>query len=115
VKVEDIQKSLGFHVAAGAKGLSREVAGGYSGDLLSDVMANAKKGALWLTIQSHPNIVAVAVLRELAGIILANGRDPDEETKAKADDEGIPLLLSRLSSFELAGRLYGLGIGRAQE
>jgi predicted transcriptional regulator len=114
VKLEEIQKSLRLQVAAGARGLAREVAGGYCGDLLSDVMANAKRGALWLTIQSHPNIVAVAVLRELAGIILVNGRNPDDETKAKADDEGIPLLLSTLSSFDLAGRLYDLGIGRAQ-
>ena len=113
MKVEEIQRRLQLQVSAGARGLAQEVAGGYSGDLLSDVMGNASKGALWLTVQSHPNIVAVAVLRELAGIILVNGRQPDEETRARAEDEGIPLLLSPLSSFQLAGKLYELGIGRA--
>ncbi len=57
-------------------------------------------------------IVAVAVLRELSAIVLVNGREPDEETRRKADEEGIPLLLSSLSAFHLAGRMVELGIGR---
>lgn len=99
-------------MATGEKGLEREAVTGYCGDLLSDVMANSKKGALWLTIQSHQNVVAVAVLRELAAIILVNGRVPDEETKAKAEAEGIPILLSSLPAYDLAGKLYDMGIGR---
>lgn len=114
MKVGEIQKYLDFQVAAGAGGLEREISGGYCGDLLSDVMANAQKGSVWLTIQSHQNIVAVAVLRDLAAIVLVNGRSPDEETKAKAESEGIPILLSPLSSYALAGKLYGLGIGRIE-
>jgi len=113
VKLEEILKRLELSAATGEKGLDREAVAGYCGDLLSDVMANSKKGALWLTIQSHQNIVAVAVLRELAAIVLVNGRMPDEETKTKALGEGIPLLLSPLPAYELAGRLYELGIGRA--
>jgi len=55
------------------------------------------------------------VLRELSAIVLVNGRVPDEETKARAEAEGIPLLLSPLSSYSLAGKLYGMGIGRIEE
>ena len=98
---------------AGEKGLDREVLGGYCGDLLSDVMANAGDHNLWLTIQSHKNIVGVAVLRELAAIVLVNGREPDDDTRAKADEEGIPILATPLSAFETAGRLFDAGIGRA--
>jgi hypothetical protein len=112
VKVGEILKRLELSAATGDKGLDREAGTGYCGDLLSDVMANSKKGALWLTIQSHQNIVAVAVLRELAAIILVNGRVPEEETRAKAEGEGIPILLSPLPAYELAGRLYEIGIGR---
>ena len=115
MKVGAIQNYLNLQVAAGARGLERDVTTGYCGDLLSDVMAHGKKGGVWLTIQSHQNIVAVAALRELAAIVLVNGRAPDEETKAKAEAEGIPILLSPLSSYALAGKLYGLGIGRIEE
>lgn len=113
MKVREIQVVLKMELAGGNKGLDREVLGGYCGDLLSDVMANAPQGSVWLTIQSHQNVIAVAVLRELAAVVLANGRRPDEDTRKKAEEEGIPLLVSPLSSYELAGRLRELGIGRA--
>ena len=112
MKVKDIQELLGLESVAGEAGLDREVTGGYAGDLLSVVMANCSKGDLWLTVQGHQNIVAVAVLRELAGIVLVNGRKPDEDTLVKAADEGIPVLLSPWTSYELAGRLYEAGIGK---
>ena len=110
-----IVEALNLVVKSGGDRMEVEVRGGYVGDLLSDVMANAQKGGVWLTIQSHQNIVAVAALRELAAIVLVNGRAPDEDTKAKAEEEGIPILVSPLSSYALAGKLYGLGIGRIEE
>lgn len=84
--------------------------GGYVSDLISDVLANATKGVLWVTHQTHQNTVAAASLRELAGIVLANGREPEEDTLQKAQAENVALLASNLPAFELVGRLYGLGL-----
>ena len=112
MKVKEVQGLLDLEVAAGSKGLDREVTGGYCGDLLSDVMANAAAGAVWLTIQSHKHILAVAVLKELAAIILVNGHLPDQDAKAKAEEEGMPILLSPLPAYQLAGRLFDAGIGK---
>jgi hypothetical protein len=86
------------------------VRGGYVSDLISDVLANATKGVLWVTHQTHQNTVAAASLRELAGIVLANGREPEEDTLQKAQAENVALLASNLPAFELVGRLYGLGL-----
>jgi len=77
-------------------------------------MGNAPEGCVWLTIQGHQNIVAVAVLRNMAAIIITGGQTPDEETLQKANQEGIPLLLWSESSYQLAGRLYSIGIGSAR-
>lgn len=114
VKVKEIVTDINLEVAAGEKGLDREITGGYCGDLLSDVMANTTSGDIWFTIQSHQNIVAVAVLKDLAAIVLVNGRQPDEDTIAKAEEEGIPILLSTLSAFALAGRVHEMGINRSE-
>jgi len=73
-------------------------------------MANAKAGDVWVTLQVHQNIVAVAALKELAAVILIGGRQPERQTLAKAEEENIPLLLSELPAFEVAGRLYQMGI-----
>jgi predicted transcriptional regulator len=110
VTVFDIAKFFGLETRAARDHLSEEVTGGYASDLLSDVIAHSRKGNLWITIQTHPNIVAVATMKELAGIILTGGREPDSETLRKAEEEGIPILVSPLLSFELVGRLYQKGI-----
>jgi hypothetical protein len=110
MKLSDLAARLDLRVFSGEKRLERPVGGGYAGDLLSDVMAHGRKDDLWVTIQVHPNIVAVAVLKELAGIILANGREPAAETVEKAETEGVAILGTPLNAFELAGRLHEIGI-----
>ena len=110
MKLTELIRELALTVQSADKGLDREVKGGYASDLLSDVMANSKEGDLWVTIQGHPNVVAVATLRDLAGIILANGRQPDAETVQRAEEEGVPILCTPLPTYEIVGRLYRLGI-----
>jgi predicted transcriptional regulator len=109
--VSDLVDRFGLQVVAGEKGLERRVTDGYCGDLLSEIMANAAEGCVWLTIQGHQNIVAVAVLRDMAAIIVTGGQTPDDETLQKANQEGIPILLGSDSAYQLAGRLYAVGIG----
>lgn len=108
--VRDVVGSLGLEVLAQHDGLDQEVTGGYASDLLSDVMAHGRMGDLWVTLQTHRNIIAVAALKELAAVVLVNGRRPDLETLEKAAEEGVILLGSRLSAFELVGKLYQLGV-----
>jgi hypothetical protein len=110
VKLNELVRQLEMDVKSAVQNLSREVSGGYASDLLSDVMAHAGKDYLWVTLQIHQNIVAVAVLKELAGIVIVNGRQPEQETLAKAESEGVPILGTQLATFEIVGRLYGLGL-----
>ena len=113
--VKELIDTLGLQVAAGKSGLERTVKAGYCGDLLSDVMGNAPIGCVWLTVQGHQNIVAVAVLREMAAVVITGGKRLDDETRSKADQEGIPLLMWPDSSFVLAGRLHALGVTNPEE
>jgi len=112
MNVKELVERFNLQVAAGNQHLDREVKGGYCGDLLSDVMANAPIGCVWLTVQGHPNIVAVAVLREMAAVVLTGQRAPDPDTVSKAEQERIPILVWPGSAFELAGRLYAAGVGK---
>lgn len=113
--VENIVENLGATVAAGKNGSGRTVSCGYCGDLLSEVMANAPEQCIWLTVQTHQNIVAVAVLKEMAAIILTGGQEPDADTAEKANQEGIPILTSPNASFDLAVQLYKAGVPAGQE
>jgi len=90
----------------------QEITGCYVSDLLSDVMAHAEEGQLWVTLQTHVNTVAVAVLKDLAGIVIVNSRPLSDDTKAKAEAEGIWVMSTRLETFDVAGKLYALGLGK---
>ena len=107
---EVAERIEGRLVTAAAHAASNEVRGGYVSDLLSDVMANSREGDVWVTMQRHVNIVAVAQLVGSAGIVLVNGRQPEEATAAKAEDEHVPIVCTQLQSFDVAGILYGLGV-----
>ncbi len=85
-------------------------AAGYTSDLLSCVMAGARKDGLWVTLQSHLNIVAVAALLELSGVIITEGAQPDQATITKANEQGVTLLSTKASSFEVVGKLWELGL-----
>jgi len=110
VNVKELAQRFNLHVAAGQKELDRQIQGGYCGDLLSDVMANAPDGCIWLTVQTHQNIVSVAVLHEMAAIVLTGGHEPDQETIAKAEEEGIPILIWPKTAFDLAGQVHAAGV-----
>ena len=115
MNVKEFVDRVNLHVAAGQNALDRQIAGGYCGDLLSDVMANATTGCIWFTVQTHQNIINVALLHEMAAIVLTGGKSPDQETIDRANEEGVPLLMSPRSAFDLAGQAFSAGLVNATE
>ncbi|RMG05172.1 MAG: serine kinase [Nitrospirae bacterium] len=108
MRLSEISSALEMEEITDVAQDSLEVKTGYVSDLLSDVMANAEEGSLWITLQTHLNIIAVATMRRVAGILIVNGRRPDEETVSRARAERVPIFITSLSAFEAAGRLYRL-------
>ncbi len=84
--------------------------GGYVSDLLSFVIAGAIKNNIWVTLQSHMNVIAVAALQELAAVIITQGAMPDQATIIKANEEGVTLLSTTKTSFQIVGELWECGL-----
>jgi predicted transcriptional regulator len=108
MKISDVINALELTVFAGEENLGNPVKGGYVSDLLSDVMGNIDEDSVWITIQNHKNVVAIATLREVAAVILAKGIEPDEEMLHFAKKEQLPVLGSSEEVFPLCGKLYEL-------
>jgi serine kinase of HPr protein (carbohydrate metabolism regulator) len=108
MKLREIVEKLQLQVLVGQDRLDTEVTGGYTSDLLSDVMANSQAGNVWITLQTHQNIIAVAKLKDMAGIIIVNNRQPDEDTLQRAREENIPVLGTAEIAYRISGRLYSL-------
>jgi hypothetical protein len=83
---------------------------GYASDLLSCVMSGAARQSIWVTLQAHGNIVAVASLLDLSAIIITEDAQPEPATIAKANEEGVILLSTGKPSFYTSGILWELGI-----
>jgi len=88
----------------------REITGVFVSDMLSDVMANAKSGNLWLTVQTHKSIIPAANLVDISAIVVTNGKQVPQETVDLATRYKIAILSTGLPTFDLVGKLYGLGL-----
>jgi predicted transcriptional regulator len=108
MKIADIITGLNLKVISGQNGLTNEITGGYVSDLLSDVMGNAKEGQVWITLQTHQNIIAVGSLKDLSAIIIVKGLVPEADTIERSNFENIPVLSTELDTFNFTGRLFDL-------
>jgi DRTGG domain. len=118
MNVLQLVENLNLTVFSGSQGLNKPITGGYTSDLLSDVMGNADEGDVWITLQTHKNVMAIAQLKDLAAVVLVKGLKPDADTLAQSEAEGIPLLGTNDPAFEITGKLYQLitkGAGLAIE
>ena len=108
MKVRELVEKLNLKVVSGENGLDRDIDGCYVSDLLSDVMGNAEMGNVWVTLQTHKNVIAIASLKELACVVLVKGNQPDEDMLEQAKEEEIPVLGTAEQTFEVAGQIYKL-------
>lgn len=83
---------------------------GYASDLLSCVMSGAARQSVWITLQAHANIIAVASLLDLSAVIITEGAQPDQATITKANEEGIILLSTDKPTFYVVGNLWQMGL-----
>lgn len=88
--------------------LDAEVSGAYSSDLLSDVMGNAHSGQVWITMQTHKNVTAIASLKDIPAVIIVRNGEPDADMLEHAKEEDICILVSSEPTFQVCGKLYEL-------
>ena len=86
------------------------IGGCYISDLLSDVLARAQPGVLWVTVQTHHNVISVAATKDIAAVVFTCDRKPDASIVAEAEEQGIALLTTSLTTFEAAGKLWEAGL-----
>lgn len=110
LNVSELITKLNLTCAAGAEGLTAQINGCYIGDLMSLAMTGVHEDMIWITIQTNINVVAVASLADGACIIMPDGTMPDDNTKVKADELGIPILTTPKTAYETAKALAALGV-----
>lgn len=111
MSLEEIIKQLNLEVLTPPKEFGKITpSSGYASDLLSCVMTGAHPGSIWVTLQAHINIVAVAALLDISAVIITENAMPDEETISKASLQEVNLLRTDKPTYVVAGLLWELGL-----
>jgi hypothetical protein len=114
MKTENTKKLSTVLAAMQARPLTNraeaDLTGCYISDLLSDVLAHANHGMLWITIQTHRNVISCAMTKDIGAVLFVCGRKPDPGVVAEADAEGVVLLSTNLTAYEAAGQLWEAGL-----
>ena len=108
--IEEIKEILEAEVITGSDNLKMEVKIGCAADLMSDVLAFAKPGAILLTGLTNPQVVRTVEIADVKAICFVRGKKPDENTIKLANDKNLILLMTHLPMFESCGRLYKKGL-----
>ena len=106
MKLEELEGKLNLKRLSVGDLPDRQISGGYCSDLLSDVIGHAVPDMVWITIQTHLNVIAVACLKDLAAVIFVHGQEPDSAVIAKAREEGLSLFVTDKDSFHISARLF---------
>ena len=106
--VKDLEAKLGLKPLNQMK--DKEIEGAFVSDMVSDVMAGAAAGNVWVTVQTHKNIVAAANLVDIAAIIVVRGKKVPDDTIQMADKVGLTVFGTDLDSFQIAVKLYEAGL-----
>ena len=108
MKLIEIVKKLSLYVFTPEANLEVDITGGYTCDLLSDVMGSVNEGQIWITLQTHRNVAAVATLKDIGAILLVKDLQPDKDMLDQALAEGIPVMGTAENAFEISGKIFQL-------
>jgi predicted transcriptional regulator len=108
IKLEDLLPAIKAQLLT--ESVPTDISGCYISDLLSDVLAHAQPGVLWVTVQTHRNVVSVAATKDIAAALFTCDRKPEPSVVAEAGEQGIALLCTSLTTFEVAGKLWEAGL-----
>ena len=108
--IRELLDEIPMDILSGGESLDREITRGFSCDMMSNVIANGGEGDVWLTFQTHVNVIAIALMKKMTCVILIQNRTLIPQALEKAQKEDLPVLITSLSAYELSGRLYKLGI-----
>ncbi|MEG0240160.1 DRTGG domain-containing protein [Anaerorhabdus sp.] len=110
MKVSELVQKTGWNNISTDDSMQKEITGVYVGDLLSWVMGKGEQGQAWITVQSHINVIAVAVLLEFSCVIIADEVSVPDDVLAKAKEENLAIITTNSSSYECTRKLIELGL-----
>ena len=108
--LKDIKNILKCRSLTSEKLLDKEIDYCFGADLMSDVLRYARTGSLLLTGITNNQVIQVAEIMDLSGVIFVRGKQPEQNMIEQADKRNLPLLTTDNLMFDACGILYTNGL-----
>lgn len=88
----------------------RTVLYAFASDMMSDVLAHVGEDTMLLTGLINSQSVRTAEMLDVPCLVFVRGKLPHKDAVQRAEQIGLPVLLTSCSMFEACGRLYAAGM-----
>lgn len=110
MKLDDVVKALGATVLTERISTEMEVSTAFASDLMSDVLAYSQNSSILITGLCNPQIVRTAEMMDVSTIILARGKQANEDLIELAEECGVCLISSERLVFSICAILSDIGV-----
>jgi len=110
MKLSEIGKLLSCEFLYGKDNVDPDVTMVMGSDMMSDVLAFAKPGALLVTGLTNSQSVRTADIADAVGIVYVRGKKPDAQTVKLGRELAITLMSTEMSMVDTCAVLYAAGL-----
>lgn len=108
--IRDVMKIVDGKVLTGEGRLDEPVDTACGCDLMSDVLAFVKDKTVLITGLINPHVIRTSEMLDIVCIVFSRGKVPSDDILAMADEVGITVLSSPLTTYTACGELYVHGL-----
>ena len=108
--IREVMEIVDGKVLIGAERLDERVDAACGSDLMSDVLAFVKEKTVLITGLINPHVLRTAEMLDITCIVFSRGKLPSEEMLEMADEIGITVISSPLTTYTACGELYIHGL-----
>ena len=110
MKIKEIVKLINGKLLTPPFTKEREISCAFAADLISDILMCTKEPTLLLTGLTNPQIIRLADMIDLEGIVFVRGKKPPKEIVDMAIERELPLIVTPYTMFKTSGILFQNGI-----
>ena len=108
--IRDAMNAAHARVLVGEDRLDAPVDTACGSDLMSDVLAFVKEKTVLITGLINPHVVRTSEMLDITCIVFSRGKMPSEEILEMAEEVGIAVISSPLTTYTACGELYLHGL-----
>ena len=108
--IGEVKSILEAKVLVGEERMEEPVVTACGSDLMSDVLAFVKDRTVLITGLINPHVVRTSEMLDITCIVFSRGKLPSQEILEEAEESGITVMSTEMTTYTACGELYIHGL-----